>query len=219
MDNTWLATWRHAVGRDLELFALLHDREPTAELLTQLSTANFPYSLGLHLQSARGQDCCQLMQTALTALPNPLTQEVLDELAADFAAIYLNHQYQASPCESVWLDEDGLMRQEPMFKVRKWYENYQLQVDNWRVRSEDHLVYQLQFLSHLLLLDDKTAHLNEVRSFMDEHLLVWFKDFAARVAQRSATAYFGGLALLTQAYLEEFRGLLDDVLSVNALVV
>jgi len=39
------------------------------------------------------------------------------QLAADFAAIYLNHSIQASPCESVWLDEEGLMRQQPMFKV------------------------------------------------------------------------------------------------------
>ena len=40
-----------------------------------------------------------------------------DELAADFAAIYLTHGLSASPYESVWLDEEGLAMQGPMFQT------------------------------------------------------------------------------------------------------
>ena len=39
----------------------------------------------------------------------------LDELAADFAAIYLNNAYGASPYESVWLHDEHLACQQPMF--------------------------------------------------------------------------------------------------------
>ncbi len=47
---------------------------------------------------------------------------------------------------------------------------------------------------------------------MDEHLLRWFGDFAARVAARCDTAFYAALAMLTAAYCEQVRDLLASVL-------
>lgn len=52
----------------------------------------------------------------------------VDELAADYAAIYLTHALRASPHESVWRDDDHLMLQGPTFAVRAFYRRHGVQV-------------------------------------------------------------------------------------------
>ncbi|MDM8546418.1 TorD/DmsD family molecular chaperone [Candidatus Venteria ishoeyi] len=212
MTNMQTKQWRDSILADVNLLVLLHDSEPKADLLKSLQQFSFPHHLGLQFVDKTQHQCLDFMAEALAELKQPVTQNQLDELAADFAAIYLNHAIQASPCESVWLDEEGLMRQQPMFQVRDWYKQYGLQVENWRLRPDDHLVCQLQFISYLLSQDDATENLRQIAQFLDEHLLLWIKDFASRVSQRAATAYYAGLALLTASYLEQLRDVLEALL-------
>ncbi len=204
-----LRLFREHVAEDLELLAALHDREPDATILEGLRKLDFPGDLGLHLTSEKGLQAHQLMSQALAALPDHPEIQDLDELAADYANIYLNHGIQASPEESVWLDDDHLICQDSMFQVRSWMERYGLQAENWRIRPDDHLVYQLKFIAHLLSREDEP--LETTGRFMDEHLLRWIEDFAQRVVQRCDTPYFAGLALLTDAYCNELRDLIADI--------
>jgi len=169
-------------------------------------------SLGLELRSSTGQEALRALAAALAGLPATLDQAVLDQLAADYADIYLTHGYGASPHESVWLDEDHLMRQEPMFQVRAWYARHGLTTGDWRNRPDDHLALQLQFLAHLFALEQGDT-LAEAARFMDEHLLRWLPRFARRVAERCRTLFFAALALLTDAYCEELRELLALILA------
>ncbi|OAD21328.1 anaerobic dehydrogenase-like component, partial [Candidatus Thiomargarita nelsonii] len=199
-----LFTWRQAVADDLRLLMRLHEREADSALLETLKNINFPDNLGLKLQSEAGATCCDFMRQAIKALPASIDSTVLDKLAADFAAIYLNHTLQASPCESVWFDDEALMHQEAMFQVRDWYKKYGLAAENWRMRSDDHLVLQLEFIAHLFELDK----LGEAAPFLDEHLLRWIGHFAQRVADHCATDYYAGLSMLTAQYLEDLRDLL-----------
>jgi hypothetical protein len=101
-----------------------------------------------------------------------------------------------------------------MFQVRAWYRRHGLVVENWRMRPDDHLVTQLQFLGHLLDVEPSPGRLTEIARFLDEHLLRWVGTFAERVAARCNTRLYAGLAQLTSAYLDELRdlaaGLLDS---------
>lgn len=169
-------------------------------------------SLGLELHSPVGQEALNAMAAALADLPVELNQAVLDQFAADYADIYLTHAYGASPHESVWLDEDHLMRQEPMFQVRAWYARHGLTAGDWRHCPEDHLALELQFLAHLVA-PERGDTLPEAARFMDEHLLRWLPLFARRVAERCRTRFFAALALLTDAYCEELRELLALILA------
>jgi TorA maturation chaperone TorD len=62
-----------------------------------------------------------------------------DDLAADYAGIYLTHAMRAAPYESVWRDEDQLMMQAPTFAVREFYTRHGMVVQNWRHQPDDHL--------------------------------------------------------------------------------
>lgn len=204
-----LRRFRFAVAEDLMTLALLHDREldrETIQLLRQECYASF---LGLQLQRESGREAMALLRAGLSDIPAVIDSETLDVLAVEYADIYLNHSLGASPCESVWIDDDHLTMQEPMFRIRACYQRHGLAVVDWRRRTDDHLVNQLHFLSHLIDLEDG---LKEAARFMDEHVLRWIGDFAERVSPRCSTRFYAGLARLTAAYLDELRDLLARLL-------
>lgn len=200
--------FRRAVADDLRALCVLHDREVTAEVLADLRASGFPHCLGLKLGSSAAQAASELWRAAFEAIPEDPDGLVLDELAVDYAAIYLNHTYRASPCESVWLDEDGLAMQAPMFAIRRWHERFGARVVDRRTRSEDHIAAQLSFVASLFDAEDAT--LKDCADFLDEHLLRWVGDFAQRVAHACGTPLYAGLAVLTAAYCEELRDVLSD---------
>lgn len=211
-ETELLDSFRDNVAEDLQLLAALHDHEPDAALLKDLKLLNLKSNLTLVLNTEPGKESMALMQHALSSLPDDPDQTTLDELAADYASIYLNHNISASPEESVWLDEDSLMCQQSMFQVRSWYESHGLCIPDWRCRPDDHLVYELQFVARLLNQDNQVETLKKVATFMDEHLLRWLGNFGQRVAERCDTAYFAGAAALTAAYCEELRDIIAEVL-------
>lgn len=210
------ATLCAALAEDLAQLSDLHDRELDRARITALRDSGFPESLGLSLDSETGADAGRLLSTALEAIGAQPDEAALDELAADYADLYLNHGLQTSPYESVWLDEESLARQAPMFQIREYYQRHGLGTAQWSTRSDDHLCLQLAFLTHLLGAardsDKPQGYLEEAARFLDEHLLRWIPEFGRRTAHRCATPFYAGLGLLTAAYSEELRQLLERLL-------
>jgi len=191
-------------AEDLRLLGWLHTLERDRKILLALAAAGFPEGLVIGASEEAGA-----MRDALSGLATAvLNQEALDdELAADYAAIYLTHAYRASPCESVWRDEDHLAWQGPTFAVRAWYRRYGLAVADWRTLPDDHLAYQLEFVAWLLEKDETEA----AARFLDAHLLTWLPDFSCRVAQRAATPFYRALADVTLAAVTGLRRELPTV--------
>lgn len=200
-----------SLSGDLESLALLHDMELSDDSLARLKSVAFPDGLGLRLIAEPSLRAMELMRASLAELSVPMVESVRDDLAVDYAAIYLTYAYQASPCESVWLDQENLGMQAPMFQVREFYRLFDLAAENWRMRSDDHLCLELHFLA-ALLRDAHPMALPEAARFLDEHLLRWLPLFARRVSARCATPFYAGAALLTEAYCDELRDLLATLL-------
>lgn len=192
-----------ALADDLEQLIRLHDRELEEALLGALRAADFPYGLALPPDGEEGLAAYANMADALNDAVS------LDELAADFAAIYLNNSLGASPYESVWLSDDHLACAAPMFELRELYAAARLQVADWRNRFDDHFVLQLQYLRHILV--DPAINLKSAAGFIDEHIGYWFPDFAQRVSMQCDTRFYAALVELTHVWLLRFRRLLDEV--------
>lgn len=204
-----LSRFSAGVALDLMILAQLHDHELSETDVGMLQKDGFPQTLAFRLESEQALETIDLLSVVVSSLS--ADPDVMDELSADFAAIYLTHAVRASPYESVWLDDEGLAMQQPMFEVRDAYARLGLTAPDWRKRPDDHLVFQLQFLS-ALLESNKVAALAEAARFLDEHTLRWLPDFAHRVAQRAATPFYAGLAMLTFRYLDELRDVLAKLL-------
>lgn len=187
----------------LSLLIRLHDREADAELIAQLQAAEAP-ALFDALFSGDDNGATALFAAALNDLGDAPGTGILDEMAADYADLYLTNGHRTTPTGSVWMTEDHLERQEPMFEVREWYDHYGLKVPNWRVRSDDHLVHELQFVHHLLRIATDDS-LGDAAHFLDKHVLGWAPEFCDQAAQRVRTAFHAGVAAVTGNFLVALR--------------
>jgi TorA maturation chaperone TorD len=212
VEQDIVQTFRHAVSDDLKTFAVLLDKELDAKTIHELQTINFPNNLGFKLQAEKSSYACELMQKAMTTIPKQLDEEFLNGLAADFAAIFLNSGIGVSPYESVWISDEHITHQDSMFEMRDWYQKYELAAQNWRVRADDHLVLQLEFIAHLMQLVDNPQSLPDTAVFMDEHILRWMPNFAGVVVERCGTPFYAGLVMLTAQYLDELRDVVASIL-------
>jgi TorA maturation chaperone TorD len=196
----------------LRALAWLHTSERSPQVLAALYANGFPGTLTL---VAADDPWLRAMDAALAALagtPCDDEQESIpasseDDLAADFAAIYLTHALRASPHESVWRDEDHLMLQEPTFAVRAFYARHGVQAADWRLRPDDHLATELEFIALLL----ERGEPREAARFLKTHLMTWLPQFAARVSQRAATPFYAAIAGLTLTACENCAARLPPV--------
>lgn len=201
-----LALWSDVLG----LIARLHDREADQDLIDGLRGMGLAEVLADLLPSGEGRQVAAGFMAMLDALPLTPDAGYLDELAADFADSYLNHGFRAAPAGSVWMSEDHLERQAPMFAVRDWYQHYGITVPQWRIRSDDHIVHEIQFLQHVLGLGTAEAAYDAAR-FMDLHVLPWVPEFNLRVAGQAREPFHALANLLTRAVLGALRDLLEAV--------
>jgi len=201
-------TWE-ALADDAETLARLHDRELDAATIAALREVGFPDNLALLPQDDAARDAWAAMRAAIDYIPQQPQAADLDALAVEYAAIYLTGAYGASPAESVWLDQDHIACQLPMFELREIYQAAGLAAENWRKRPDDHLVLQLQYIAHMLRrVASAESAAAALAQTMDAHLLRWLPDFAARVAARSALPFHAALAHLTVVWCQALRGLL-----------
>jgi len=209
-DAAW-QSFAAALADDAESLAALHDRELDAATVAALKAVAFPANLGLLPDGEAARDAWTLMATAVAELPAAPDAAAIDELAADYAAIYLTGAHGASPCESVWLDDDRLVCQAPMFALREIYAQAGLATADWRRRPDDHLVLQLLYIAHALRKAAAAdADWRALAGMLDLHLLRWLPQFAARVASRAAQPVYAGLASLTAAWCEGLRDLIAE---------
>jgi hypothetical protein len=71
-------------------------------------------------------------------------------------------------------------------------------------------VPQLEFVATLIELGTPES-VRDAGRFLDQHLLLWSKDWFGGVATRAETAYFAGLAVISQSRIEGLRTLLELV--------
>jgi len=116
------------------------------------------------------------------------------------------------------MTEEGLERQEPMFEVRKWYEKYNLEAPDWRMRADDHIVHELQFVAHLLERGDRKS-LTDAVAFMDENVLNWVPEFGKAVGERSVQPLYGASARLLGGMVEELRDMLEQITGIARPVI
>jgi len=209
------AVLRSAARDDLVLLARLHGGELDGETLDALMETPFAALFSLVPDDETARQAASVIDNGWRAMDSGDTggrSRLLDELAADFAALYLTGRHRAWPDESPWLDDDDLSRQQPMLEVRRWYERFGLAARDWRKLPDDHIALQLAFIAHLM---DGDAALEEAARFMDAHLMRWLADFAAAAAARCDTPFYAGLAMFTHAWCAALRGMLTRVTGVT----
>lgn len=144
----------------------------------------------------------------------------ITESAADeaFSAIHRDRTYlfymvgqsRTSPFESVYRTDDATMFGPTTLEVREAYRAQGLQFDRSDSEPDDHIGLELSFAAHLLgraadELEGGTAAnsmaLASLAEFLSKHVLVFAPVYLENVRVRAKTAYYRGVAEMTQATL------------------
>lgn len=196
--------------KGLRLLARLHAEVPTPALLELLRQA--PVTRGpLALDRDDALQAAALVDEVVSDLPDRITRRSIAQLAADFAAIHHSGELRACPTEGPWLDEE--MRADAAASLLRWRNGLGTGLEEELRRppldrlADDHIATELLLLATLL---DHGRRLDALR-FLDRHLLRWAPDFCSRVATRCREPFFAGIAILTNAHLDDLRDRLGEL--------
>lgn len=221
MDKVSDAELKEVVSSRSASYALLsrvYRRELTAEALEALVAAATD---GGALHAGEAGD---VFNTYLWELRGADLKKVERELAAEFAALFLNASQQSvHPFESVYTSDERLLMQRARDEVLKEYRRAGLaRVREFR-EPEDHIALEFQFMSNLcdrtresLEAQDWTAareSLEWQKRFFDEHLTVWIPRFCKDLAQVARSGFYGKVAWLTTELLETERETIPALLA------
>lgn len=147
------------------------------------------------------------------------------ELAVDFAgAILAAGSYEercATPYESVFTSETGLLMQEARDDVYRYYCEAEIGVDPTLQTPEDHFSFECEFMAALA---ERTADALEggdparaaeltatQASFHRDHLANWVDDLCDTLTACARTRFYRGVAQLTRSFIHEDTTLLAEL--------
>lgn len=150
------------------------------------------------------------------------------DLAVDYARIFLAAGvYEgdtAVPYESVFTSEEGILMQDARDDTVRAYRTYGMAVDPELNVPEDHLGFQLEFVSMMcgkvsaLLREgqgsEAKAVMGDLADFVRFHLLNWVPALQERVAHYAEFAFYPAIVQITIACLEDTEQVLREALDV-----
>lgn len=149
-------------------------------------------------------------------------ETALEHISNEYTHLLIGpHKLLAPPWESVYLTKERLLFQESTLKVRQAYVKHNFIPAEYPHVADDHLALELDFMANLSSLtendyaeqnsDRSLELLEEQKSFLKEHLLVWVPEFAEKI-QESPTLYlYPNMAIMLKEFLEIQLEVIEEV--------
>jgi TorA maturation chaperone TorD len=155
-------------------------------------------------------------------------KKLLEDLAVEYARLFLGPGKHISPHESVHHKKEGVQSGqlwgELTAEVKRIIESSGLEYKSEFTGMPDHISVELEFMQQVILReeqawqdDDKQTALlclkNE-KKFVDEHLFRWVPDFCEKVIETADWPFYREMARLTRSFIEfekeELKKLKED---------
>lgn len=123
----------------------------------------------------------------------------------DHLALFSGPSPASPPWESVWRERDRLLFGEQTEKVNNFYADWGIEIQHAGSEPEDHLGLELAFLLFLLQVartappedsQKRVTAQKALRSFLDNHILLWAGDCLAKASCDASTVFFRELTKL-----------------------
>jgi TorA maturation chaperone TorD len=200
-------------------------QSPTAQMLERLVDQR-----ALLLEdpfSSLAPEAAQALYKELDAIQDGDTRDAfLKTVSQDYTYLfYMIGASHTSPYESVYRTDDRTLFGPTTLEVRDTYRAYGLQADEQGSQPDDHIGLELLFLSQLFAqaaqaLEEGNVKLVEgtledIRSFLGEHLLVFAPVYLKNLRIRSESTFYCSVAAIMEAALVAF----SQALEVEAAIV
>jgi TorA maturation chaperone TorD len=142
--------------------------------------------------------------------------DTLSDLAVDYARVFLGAGLEpgtgAFPYESVYTSERRLLMQEARDAVVESFKQAEMVIDENIKEPEDHISFELEFLSHLGRMtieslemgenDCAIGHLVNQNNFLQQHLLPWVPEFCQDIDRLAQSDFYRAISHITLGYLK-----------------
>ena len=154
------------------------------------------------------------------------------ELAVDYAHTFLaagNYEsFAATPYESVFTSETGLLMQDARDEVYKMYCTEHVQPSESLHTPEDHVTFEFEFVATLLERTNDALRADEAeealryartaQGFNEKHQLNWIDDLCDAVMDCAQTRFYRGLSKVTRGWVRlEAAVMADEVAALEEL--
>jgi len=143
-------------------------------------------------------------------------KELLEELAVEYAWLFVGPGRHVSPHESVHHEKDnsrwGQLWGDATVEVKKFIETTGLQYQEDYSGLPDHISVELEFMQQLTAREEQTWEdadtegavycRNIQKKFIEEHLVPWIPVFCEKVIQRAELPFYKEIAALTRKFIE-----------------
>lgn len=141
---------------------------------------------------------------------NVLTDTAYEQVLLDYTRLFVGAQRVAAPLwESVYFNRERTVFEKQTMDVRKAYREFGMEVDKYGHEPDDHLAYELLFVSKLAhdAPQDFERCMAAQKRFLEAHLLTWVDAWRDLVVQKTpAGSFYCGFAeLVVTACEEAFR--------------
>ncbi len=203
-------------------FASIFRKELTARDIEGLSKQHIEMGLS---GSLLAQGCSELNAYLQHRGPDAQT-----DLAVDYARIFLAAgTYEgdtAVPYESVFTSEEHLVMQDARDEVCRIYLAQGIQVDGKLRTPEDHLSFELEFLSimserTMALLNDGDVEgacqkLRVQESFLESHILNWIGDLATQARAFAKHPFYPAIMKMLRGFTQEDVATIHETVAAGA---
>ncbi len=186
------------------LLATVYRQEITSNLLYQIKDPQF---LGA-LSDIGLEGIDDLLQ-------NP-ENELLEDLAVEYARLFLGPGKHVSPHESVHHQRNngqwGKLWGASTVEVKKLIETTGLGYSDDFKGLPDHITVEFEFMQQLTLREEQAwkeedadkaaACRNAEKKFIEEHLIRWIPTFCKKVIQEAELPFYRAMAALTRSFIE-----------------
>jgi TorA maturation chaperone TorD len=144
------------------------------------------------------------------------------EYARSFFGAGLAKNSGAYPFESVYTSKDHLLRQEAWDEVLQSYSEEMLQRTGDYSEPEDHIAFELEFMSRLCTQAAQAAaegdtervcrYLSKQHNFFRDHLSVWAPDFCNDLEKLAKEPFYRAIAVITRGFIAEETETIGELL-------
>ena len=157
--------------------------------------------------------------------------EELPDLKVDYSQLFVGpYCVLAPPYGSVYLEDQRRVMGDSTMDVQKRYAEAGLTIAEIFKDNPDHIQAELEFMYFLIFkeieaiqegsFETVASFLLKQRSFLQDHISVWVKDFAQKIEQHAQTNFYKGLAMATLTFIsEDFAEIAELEISEPALAV
>jgi putative dimethyl sulfoxide reductase chaperone len=142
----------------------------------------------------------------------------IEMMKADYLSLFTgNINPLAPPYESAYKSRNHLKIVKQATVVNEFYKSYGWESKFKDKVAEDHLGIELLFLTLMiekyLELDDEVCNRemrNEIRRFIDEHLISWIPEWNGKIQEHANTLSYKGIGTLILACIEDIHSIMDQ---------